>query len=1264
MRRLPGYLLVTLATLIVLVALLVSGLRLLLPHLDRVRPQIAEQLSELTGTSATIGALQASWQSFGPTLEVRDLAMSGGAGQLKVRRVTLALDVWQSLLHARLQFRDLTFYQLQADTDRPLAREQGGGGLQGDELSDIFLRQFDHFTLRDSRLSFPSPSGTQLQLTIPQLTWLNSPDRHRAEGEVSFTTPQGQHGTLQVRMDLRDKNGLLSDGELYLQAQQIDLTPWLSRWVNRNTGVSGADFSLDAWLTIHKGEMQAAQIRLRDGQADWQASGQRHRLTVDDLTLRAARYQDGWRLDVPRLNLATDGQSWPAGSLSLLYLPPRSQDEGDELRLRATDLQLARITPLLSTLNLLSPALMQPLQALQPRGTITRLGLDIPLRQPARSRVLADWHDLSWQPWQLLPGIDHFSGSLRGSGQDARLRFTLNDSTLPYAALFRAPLAVAQATGEVRFQRDDTGWTLSGQDLDVQARALWTHGGFRYQQPTTGRPLLSILAGIRLTDARQAWRYFPEPLMGTELTDYLSAALEGGQVDNATLLYDGDPQQFPYAHHEGQFQVYVPLRQATFRFQPDWAPLTDLTIDLDFLNDGLWMFAPSAHLGAARGSNIHADIPRYGEERLLISADVAGSGKAVHDYFMQSPLKGSVGATLGELQVGGDVSGNLRLAIPLDGGTTHASGEVRLRNNSLFIKPLGSAMQAVSGRFRFDDDRLQSDTLSAQWLGQPLSVQFATTPQPKQYQVAVDLQGDWLPARLPWLPTGLASRLQGSAPWQGNVAITLPDRGASRYQVAIDANLGAVGSTLPAPLNKAAGAPQILKVNVDGGMDDFLLDGSLGRDDRFAARVQLATAGVALESLSWERQRGVAPTLVPGEARLHLPALNGAEWLALLAAPLAGQLDSHSVLRLPARLTLTTPQLQLAGQAWNQLQLRLDRQGETTQFRVDGPEIRASATLANKRLTAAFDFLYYNPQPDALGLTASRSEAPFAGDKRAAPLFADWPTMQLRCHACWFMGQSLGRVEADLRVVGDTLLLSDGLLDNGNLRLTLNGRWQQQAGHSQSGLAGAFKGANLTDSADFFGLTLPLQQAPFKGQFDLNWQGTPWQPRIATLNGTLRTSLGKGVIESVDTGHAGQLLRLVSFDALLRKLRLDFRDTFGAGFYFDGIKGSATLRNGVMSTDDLVVDGLSADVAMSGSVDLVRRRIDMQAVIAPELSATVGVATAFAVNPVVGAAVFAASKVLAPLWNKISLIRYNISGGLDSPTIHEVLRQPKKEKAP
>ena len=54
---------------------------------------------------------------------------------------------------------------------------------------------------------------------------------------------------------------------------------------------------------------------------------------------------------------------------------------------------------------------------------------------------------------------------------------------------------------------------------------------------------------------------------------------------------------------------------------------------------------------------------------------------------------------------------------------------------------------------------------------------------------------------------------------------------------------------------------------------------------------------------------------------------------------------------------------------------------------------------------------------------------------------------------------------------------------------------------------------------------------------------------------------------------------------------------------------------------------------------------------------------AFAVNPIVGAAVFAASKVLGPLWSKVSILRYHISGPLVDPQINEVLRQPRKENA-
>lgn len=57
--------------------------------------------------------------------------------------------------------------------------------------------------------------------------------------------------------------------------------------------------------------------------------------------------------------------------------------------------------------------------------------------------------------------------------------------------------------------------------------------------------------------------------------------------------------------------------------------------------------------------------------------------------------------TLQELQLDGDVNARLHLDIPLNGELVTAKGEVTLRNNSLFIKPLASTLKNLSGKFSF-----------------------------------------------------------------------------------------------------------------------------------------------------------------------------------------------------------------------------------------------------------------------------------------------------------------------------------------------------------------------------------------------------------------------------------------------------------------------------------------------------------------------------------------------------------------------------------
>ncbi|EFF0767109.1 AsmA2 domain-containing protein YhdP [Escherichia fergusonii] len=1260
MRRLPGILLLTGATLVVVVALLVSGLRLALPHLDHWRPEILNKIESATGVPVDASQLSASWQTFGPTLEARDIhADLKDGGEFSVKRVTLALDVWQSLLHMRWQFRDLTFWQLRFRTNTPIEPGDGGEGLEGSQLSDLFLRQFDHFDLRDSEVSFITLSGQRAELAIPQLTWLNDQARHRAEGQVSLSSLTGQHGVMQVRMDLQDNDGLLKDGRIWLQADDIDVKPWLGKWMQDNIALETAQFSLEGWMTIDDGDIIGGDIWLKKGGASWLGEGKTHTLSVDNLTAHITREQPGWQFSIPDTRITMDDKPWPSGALTLAWIPEqdvggKNNQRSDELRIRASHLELAGLEGLRPLASKLSPALSEIWQATQPSGQINVLALDIPLQQTEKTRFQIDWRDLAWKQWKLLPGAEHFSGTLAGSVENASMTVSMKQAKMPYETVFRAPLEIEEGVATINWLKNDKGFQLDGRNIDVKATAVHAHGGFRYLQPANDEPWLGILAGISTDDGSQAWRYFPENLMGKELVDYLSSAIQGGQADNATLVYGGNPQNFPYENNDGQFEVLVPLRNAKFAFQPDWPALTNLDIELDFINDGLWMRSDKVNLGGVQASNLTAVIPDYSKEKLLIDADISGPGKAVGPYFDESPLKDSLGATLEQLQLDGNVNARLHLDIPLNGELVTAKGEVALKNNSLFIKPLNSKLDNLSGKFRFINGNLTSEPLTARWFNQPLNVDFTTNEGAKAYQVAVNLSGNWQPARTGVLPTQINDALSGSVTWDGKVGIELPYRAGATYDVELSGDMKNVSSHLPSPLEKSAGEPLPFTMNVKGNLQGFELTGLVGENNHFNSHWMLGER-LSLERAIWASDSKTLPPLPEHSGvELNLPAMDGAEWLALFQQGVGNQVGNTT--HFPEHITLRTPMLSLGGQRWNNLSIISEPSANGTVVEAQGREINASLAMHNNApWLANIKYLYYNPSVAKSNGTSS----PFAAANQIS--FQGWPDAQIRCQQCWFWGQKYGRIDGDIAINGNTLTLSNGLLDTGYARLTADGEWVNAPGNERTSIKGKLRGKKIDAAVEFFGVSTPIRNSSFNFEYDLHWRNPPWQPDEATLNGIIRTHLGKGELTDISTGHAGQLLRLLSVDALLRKLRFDFSDTFGEGFYYDSINSTAWIKDGVLHTDDTLVDGLEADIAMKGSVNLVQRKLNMEAVVAPEISATVGVAAAFAVNPIVGAAVFAASKVLGPLWSKVSILRYHISGTIDQPQINEVLRQPRKE---
>lgn len=1261
MKRLPRVVWITTAIVLLLCALLLTGLRFFLPHINSYRQDIIAYVEQNADVSLQIGEIEAAWQSFGPVLTLTDVVIKHENADADANKIAVELDIWRSLLSFSWRFRDITFYQLNVDYKVPFDFEGSNNTPDSDSIEGLFLKQFSHFTLKNSQLTFLTPSEQKTTLILPELSWLNEQGRHRAQGFVSLETINKQHGFLQVKIDVNDKNGILSDGTVYLQADNIDMQPWLSRWLRQNTGLRDANFSLSSWLTIKNNRIDNGLLQLRQGEANWGEAPLAQNLQVNDLLIRMRRQGEGWLFNIPELDtLKTNEYIWPKGSVSLLYLPSSPKyHQKDHWRVRAANIELERLSEVLPTFSFLTPEIVQDWQHRSPKGLLSVFSLDVTAEQLDHAQLDMDWQDVSWKKWKQLPSVDHFTGVLVGGMQRGVLSMSLENSEVDYQPEFKAPFQVSQAEGLLYWQNDDQGFKLWSNTLDIRATSLWANGQFSFQQSKIGDDTdLSILAGIRTDDAGNAWRYFPQKLMGHALADYLSRAVIAGQVDEATLVYKGDPLRFPFDANDGQFQIFVPLRNATFEYDSQWPALLNLDIDLDFQRAGLAMHANTAKLGDATATNLRADIPNYHDEMLFIDADIAGTGSQIQHYFTNTPLKHSIGDTLDELQIGGGITGDLSLAIPLSAGkNVVAKGNVHLNKNDLLIKPIGSKLTSLSGSFAFNNGDLVSDKLQGQWFGQPVSVNFSTQDNPKDYQVDVDLAGNWALNKIAHLPRALKQQVSGTSEWKSHVNIRLLNSPSQQTALNIDftAGLDKLTSQLPALNGEMLKTLGSINATAQGTTEQLIVSGDIGQRIGFNTDWGLSTPKLQLTKATLAEWKGKVPELPKTSAIFaDLPAITNSHWLNLFGALMdSGEGEAAINIGLPETVMVKTPSLSLGGQVWKNLDLSFNLQDKEQQINVSSENLKGKLQIYTHRpWLLTVDYLYYNP---------AEFPAPEIDNTQITPSFdfSHWPEMVIDCRDCWAGGQKLGKIKANLKPNGNVLQLVGGTLNNSATTLKLDAIWQSGE-HNRTQIAGSLSGEQFDETAAYYGVLVPIIESPYTIDFQLDWQDVPWSPNVATLNGKLSTKLGKGTIAKMGGGRAGQLLRLVSFDALLRKLQFDFRDTFSNDFDFDAIKGNAQIHNGILTTKDLYIDGLVADIALNGQIDLVKHQINGEAIVTPEISATVGVATAFAINPIAGAAVFAASKALGPLWRKISVIRYRVSGSLDEPKIDEVLRQLKE----
>nr|WP_204795397.1 YhdP family protein [Oceanisphaera litoralis] len=1267
-----------LAATAVLLAVLVTLLRFGSPWLAGWQQQWLDRLLSEQQLTLEVGRLGLSWQDYGPVLVVNQVSLHRPeAPAITLRRALVGVQLWQSLRQWRPVLNELTLDGLRLPLNL-------GGERQAAQQADLsWLPQLaldgvERFSLHDAQLVVSTPQQDLFELHLPVLYWQNAPGLHQGRGRLGFGPDADQQVHISSRFTGPSDR---LDGSIYLHADGVDASSIFSRIRPLDQGGS-ARLAFELWLEWQQGRLSAGVLELGENRLRW---GEDHQVSVGGGRMQWQPTDAGWQLASSDVDISVDGDVWPSWHLQLDRQQERLHGYLD--RLTFTDLAL-----LAQWGDSFWPAIARQLAGIAPRGHLTNLYF-------SSTAAGDDWRwrgsleDVSTSAFEWTPQTRGLNGHFLLAADHGHLSLNQQEAAdWVYDGAFRAPWPMQRLSAGLRWRKQQDGWLLWSDELAVNTADLALQGWFSLQVPNQGAPLLSTSARVDVLRAERAFSYFPEPLMGAPLVDYLQGAIRGGQADGAEVLWYGRLNGFPYRDGSGIFQARVPLRQAEFRFYPDWLPLTDLSLDLLFENDGLFMRGPSGRLGAVAASTIDARIvPLNKRANLQLSADIAGEGEAVTAYLQDSPLSTSVGTTLEQVQVTGPLKGRLALEIPLHGGQVAIGGHVDFAHNRVRVKPLDLPLNEVSGRLLFDERQTRFQAMQAKWNGQPLQLDYRGQQTAAGYQVDLDMKG-----RLQATELALAypplQVLEGAADWRGKLELTLAEQGELDYRFEADSTLQGLVSRLPPPLNKAGNPvwPSHLELTGDGRQARIEL--TLGEQIRGLAGLGFGPNGVKVQRLWLSAGAGAQSTLprAPLDIAVRVPDLPLDDWLVLLkewqqalSRPDASQrrfsqnnaaqpgTEPRVAWPAPYRVSVQAHRARLWQHSLNQLRLSVGpAKGRRQQLNVSAEQAEGTLSWGDAQpLQAHFRRLWLTPDSNTSGVlpavksTVKPAVKPALAQDELHP--GRLPAVQFRCDDCRWQQLALGKVAFELlpRPEQNGVQLTGLSLDGPLLQARAHGQWLQH----QSGNLSRLEWQSSTPSLQRLWQALdresPFSETPARLEGQLRWLDVPWRPDLASLNGLLSADTGAGVLREVNDRGAG-LLSVLSMESVMRRLRLDFRDVFEQGFYFDRINASGELHNGVLQNDDLALNGAAGNLRGSGLVDLAAERLDYQLEFTPNLTGNLPVLAAFAVTPVTGLYVLALSKVLGPVVDVFTRIRYRVEGSLDQPRVTEVGREQQRVTVP
>ena len=1288
-RKLVRVVAYLLAGLVVLAAVALVGLRLLLPELGHYRPAIEGWLSRVSDRQVEIGTIDARWRGWTPVFRLRDVRLAGGEApvdpsaddSVRLADLTFSLDLLDLLRSGAFHPREISAsgvsFVVTQQSDGTLAvaelgfgQDAAGGPRTSDGLARWMLDQAD-LSLYASRIVWIDErlGIGPLPLDGVTLTLERAGDRRQVSGSFEPSDTGRIDFAIEIAGDPLTSSWT---GTAYLAAVDVDLARLgLDAGAGESTALSGV-VSGRVWSTWEDGRPVEATGTIRAQSPSVVRGKSRHGVDEVSASFKAERRPEGWTMAARDLVVAVPGGSWPASGIDAAWKRPGEGRDGTII----VGAEFARIEDLVALVvpddATAANATLKALAEAAPSGTLEDVQLSVPVADRIdfeRVRASGRFTNLALGPQIGAVSVDGASGRFEASGQGVVADVDTGRLRVNFPDRLERPLQGEKLAGTFAAVSTPEGLRVRFDEASIETPAGTVTANGRLLAPRDeGGPELDFALSIGDSRISAVRDLVGDLLMPEPALRWLERAAPFGDVREARIAFRGRLSSAPPGDGEGAIEAVATLFVPVFSYASGWPEVTGLSAEVRF---GGRRFDARIESGRILKSvvreamvtieDVSAEVPV-----VRVEGRVEGTSADAVRFLAESPLRARFAPLFNAFAVHGDSTIDVEIAVPLKGRdrSVAASGRIALDHNRIDGPGLGGGLAAVNGVIAFRNDAVESDGVTATWLGEPIHALVGASPQdPNATRVTFGgrvtrrLLAAYLhDAGMLDAPTpegsALLARVRGDAAWTATLDVPAKlDAAPTTLRVASD--LTGLAMDLPPPFGKTSGTTRMLGI-----------DARLGPGPERVTEVHLDAAASAVLRLvrdagGFRIERGAirigagravlpdAPTIsVQGE----MPALDTARWQAVLedaAALRPSEADPSRPEPWP-EVSIDAGSMTAFGVRFPDTRVRATRAAQGGwQVDLDGARVQGSVRFPRdpgpEPVIADFERLVY--APDAAGTGRESSGL----DPRTVPTVS-------------FTARQFILGDHDLGQVGFTTVPSEHGLDITELQVRADsfqgngtGSWTLAGGEHTTEFALRVYGDDLRRMLETVGFD---GRAVAGGTTDLklrgSWPGAPADFAIDRLAGVMNFLSTEGRLTQVQPGLTGHVFGLLTITSLPRRLLLDFGDLFREGIGYDRIEGSFAIENGNAYTDDLFVESDPARFEVVGRTGLVHRDYDQIVTITPKVSSSL---------PLVP--IWLAQKLLdRNLFDKAFAYQYTIAGTWDEPQM-ELVRTaaPAEESA-